>query len=150
MPEAFDIRKPGKSVENFLKTVFALQQTQERVSTNALADALEITAPSVTDMARRLMDAGAVDYVKYKGVRLTDMGEDIALKMLRRHRLIELYLVQELGYELHEVHEEAEVLEHAVSDQFVSKPLPKSSIIPSSTLTATLSPHPMARLQIGI
>lgn len=107
------------AVEDFLKAVYVLQQRDERASTNALREALNITAPSVTDMAKRLTDSGLIDYQKYKGVRLTEDGERVALQILRRHRLIELYLVQELGYELHEVHEEAENLEHAVSDQFI-------------------------------
>ena len=109
----------SKSVEDFLKAVYTLQQQSERVSTNTLRDALNITAPSVTDMAQRLVDAGLVDYQKYRGVVLTDAGRDIALKVIRRHRLIELYLMRELGYQLHEVHAEAERLEHAVSDHFV-------------------------------
>lgn len=109
----------SKSVEDFLKAVFAMQQQTERVSTNSLRDALNITAPSVTDMAQRLVAAGLVDYQKYRGVVLTEAGREIALKVIRRHRLIELYLVQELGYELREVHAEAERLEHAVSDHFV-------------------------------
>lgn len=108
-----------KAVEDFLKAVYVLQQRDERASTNALREALRITAPSVTDMAKRLTDSGLIDYQKYKGVRLTDKGERVALQVLRRHRLIELYLVQELGYELHEVHEEAENLEHVVSDRFI-------------------------------
>lgn len=90
-----------------------------RVSTNALAETLGIKAPSVTDMARRMVDAGLVDYRKYHGVVLTDEGRTIALQVIRRHRLIELFLVQELGYDLHEVHDEAENLEHAVSDRFI-------------------------------
>ena len=109
----------SKSVEDFLKAVYALQQQSERVSTNTLRDALNITAPSVTDMAQRLVAAGLVDYQKYRGVVLTDTGREIALKVIRRHRLIELYLMRELGYQLHEVHAEAERLEHAVSDHFV-------------------------------
>ncbi len=109
----------SKSVEDFLKAVYSLQQESERVSTNTLRDALNITAPSVTDMAQRLVAAGLVDYQKYRGVVLTDAGREIALRVIRRHRLIELYLMRELGYQLHEVHAEAERLEHAVSDQFV-------------------------------
>jgi DtxR family Mn-dependent transcriptional regulator len=96
-----------------------LQQQMERVSTNALADALNILPPSVTDMARRMAKAGLVDYRKYYGVVLTEEGERVALQVIRRHRLIELYLVRELGYGLHEVHTEADRLEHAVSDYFV-------------------------------
>ncbi len=109
----------SQSVEDFLKAIYTLQRDRDRVSTNALADVLNITAPAVTDMAQRLVDEGTVDYLKYRGVRLTDDGEQVALKMLRRHRLIELYLVQDLGYQLHEVHDEAEALEHTVSDRFV-------------------------------
>jgi DtxR family Mn-dependent transcriptional regulator len=109
----------SESVQNFLKSIYALQQGEERVSTNAMAGLLNISAPSVTDMAQRLEEAGLVDYQKYRGVMLTAAGEEAALKILRRHRLIELYLVEELGYELHEVHAEAEQLEHAVSDRFI-------------------------------
>ena len=109
----------SQSKEDFLKAVYVLQQSVERVSTNALADALNIAAPSVTDMARRMEVDGMVEYKKYRGVRLTQKGERHALHVLRRHRLLELYLVNELGYELHEVHKEAEDLEHAVSDYFV-------------------------------
>lgn len=118
MPELSDLTQ-SKSVQNFLKAIYSLQQPVERVSTNALAEALDISAPSVTDMAQRLVAAGLVDYEKYRGVRLTDEGEKLALKIIRRHRLIEMYLVAELGYALHEVHAEAENLEHAVSDHFI-------------------------------
>ena len=109
----------SQSVEDFLKAVYRLQRESDRVSTSALAVALDISAPAVTDMAQRLMEDGRVDYLKYRGVRLTAEGERVALKMLRRHRLIEAYLVQDLGYQLHEVHDEAEALEHTVSDRFV-------------------------------
>ncbi|MEM6281857.1 MAG: metal-dependent transcriptional regulator [Chloroflexota bacterium] len=109
----------SRSAEDFIKAVYVLQQNSDRVSTNALAEALDVKAPSVTDMARRLEGNGLLDYQKYRGVRLSDSGQEIALKLLRRHRLIELYLMTELGYELHEVHDEAEVLEHNVSDRFI-------------------------------
>src|SRR5690606_30644004 len=109
----------SESVQNFLKSIYALQQGGKRVSTNEMAELLGVQAPSVTDMAQRLEAAGLVDYQKYRGVVLTPAGEEEALKILRRHRLIELYLVEELGYELHEVHAEAERLEHAVSDRFI-------------------------------
>lgn len=123
-------KETSASVENFVKAIYTLQQElgQQgtvaedgivRVSTNALKEALAISAPSVTDMAQRLMESGLVDYRKYQGVGLTEVGTTLALKLIRRHRLIELYLVQELAYELHEVHDEAEELEHAVSDRFI-------------------------------
>jgi len=109
----------SKSVQDFLKAVYSLQQQTPRVSTNALAEGLNVQAPSITDMAQRLVAAGLVDYERYKGVRLTTSGEALALKIIRRHRLIELYLMEELGYALQDVHEEAENLEHAVSDRFI-------------------------------
>lgn len=112
-------RKATRSIEDFVKAVYVLQQDAHRVSTNRLKDALGISAPSVTDMAQRLVDQELVDYRKYRGVRLTHTGETMALNIIRRHRLIELYLMRELGYELHEVHDEAENLEHAVSERFI-------------------------------
>lgn len=115
-----DTQSHSRSVEDFVKTVYRLQQSHVRVSTNQLSHELEISAPSVTDMARRMVAAGLVDYRKYQGVVLTDEGEALALRVLRRHRLIELYLLSELGYSLGEVHREAERLEHAVSDRFVA------------------------------
>jgi DtxR family Mn-dependent transcriptional regulator len=118
MAEKTDLRQ-SRSVQDFLKAVYGLQQIHERVSTNALAEGLEVQAPSITDMAQRLVAAGLVDYERYKGVRLTASGEALALKIIRRHRLIELYLVEELGYALQDVHDEAEHLEHAVSDRFI-------------------------------
>lgn len=115
------IQSPAsESVENFLKAVYTLQQVSERVSTNALAEHLGVKAPSVTDMARRMVEAEMIDYQRYYGVRLTQRGEMAALAVIRRHRLIELYLLRELDYPLHEVHAEAERLEHAVSEQFIS------------------------------
>lgn len=123
--------KTSRAVENFLKAVYVLQQQADRessvadlsdegrVSTNALAEALMISAPSVTDMARRMVDANLVNYQKYYGVRLTEEGSAIALRVIRRHRLIETYLAEELGYDLYEVHDEAEELEHVVSDRFI-------------------------------
>lgn len=150
----------SQSVQDFLKAVYTLQQKMERVSTNALAEMLSISAPSVTDMAHRLMIAGLVNYEKYHGVRLTEAGERAALLVIRRHRLIELYLVTDLGYALHEVHAEAEQLEHAVSDRFVAAIAdkldhptldPQGEVIP--TLDGTLLPrelHTLTELPHGI
>ena len=118
MPEKSDITQ-SESVQNFLKAVYSLQANSDRVSTNALAEVLNVAAPSITDMAQRLVAADLIDYQKYQGVRLTTTGEALALKIIRRHRMIELYLVRQLGYALQDVHAEAENLEHAVSDQFI-------------------------------
>jgi DtxR family Mn-dependent transcriptional regulator len=119
MPRPVSSRSASRSKEDFVKAVYRLQQDEDRVSTNTLKEALSISAPSVTDMAQRLMDDGLLDYRRYRGVRLTPAGETLALNIIRRHRLIELYLVQELNYALYEVHDEAENLEHAVSDRFI-------------------------------
>lgn len=108
-----------KAVYRIQRRAYNAGEEESRVSTNALAEALNILPPSVTEMARRMAEAGLVDYRRYYGVRLTPEGERVALKVIRRHRLIELYLVEQLGYALHEVHDEAENLEHAVSDRFV-------------------------------
>lgn len=118
MPEKPDLTQ-SESVQNFLKAVYSLQRGDAPVSTNALAEMLNVKAPSITDMAQRLVAGGLVDYTKYQGVMLTTAGEALALKIIRRHRLIELYLVKELSYQLQEVHDEAENLEHAVSDRFI-------------------------------
>lgn len=124
MPNQGTGNNNSRSVEDFIKAVYVLQQALaddgERVSTNALKEALNITAPSVTDMARRLVESDLIDYTKYHGVRLTSSGERMALSILRRHRLIELYLVQELHYELAHVHDEADNLEHVVSERFIA------------------------------
>ena len=109
----------SESVQNFLKSLLTLQQGSDLVSTGAMADILQISAPSVSDMTQRLQEAGLVTWHKWHGFRLTASGEAEALMILRRHRLIELYLVEELGYELPEVHAEAERLEHAVSERFI-------------------------------
>lgn len=109
----------SRSVQDFLKGVYTLQERMERVSTNAMAALLSISAPSVTDMAQRLLAAGLVHYEKYHGISLTEKGAQEALLIIRRHRLIEMYLVNHLGYALNEVHDEAERMEHAVSDRFM-------------------------------
>lgn len=119
MTDSPAMTSPSKSVEDFLKAVYTLQKGEERVSTNSIAEALAVKAPSVTDMAQRMMENGYVDYQKYHGVLLTAEGRNIALRIIRRHRLVELYLVKELGYALREVHAEAEQLEHVISERFV-------------------------------
>lgn len=119
--------QPSESAEDFLKALYSLQLKAgamtstdgARVATNALAQALEVSPSSITDMARRMVEAGMVDYQRYYGMRLTETGYAVALRVIRRHRLIELYLVEQLEYSLHEVHDEAENLEHVVSDRFV-------------------------------
>jgi len=111
-----------EAVEDLLKAVYTLQQETDPVPTTVLAKALDISAPSVTDMVKRLADpknhAPLLDHRPYYGVRLTPLGEKIALEVIRHHRLLELYLSQALGYSWDEVHEEADRLEHVISEQF--------------------------------
>lgn len=108
--------KRTESIEDFLKIVYQLQQKEERVRTSSIAEALNITAPSAHDFISRCQDANLLDYVSHKGVRLTEAGERIALEVLRHHRLLELYLVEALDYSWDEVHEEADRLEHHISE----------------------------------
>jgi len=111
----------SEAIEDFLKAVYLLQQEHERVQTSQLADALAITAPSTTEMAKKLARAKLVSHEPYRGIRLTPAGERVALEIVRHHRLIELFLVKTLGYSWDEVHEEAERLEHAMSDRLTER-----------------------------
>ena len=111
----------SRSVEDYLKAIFGLSSGGSPASTSAIADALDVQPASVTGMAKRLAEAGLVEHVPYRGVRLTDAGERAALKVLRRHRVIETYLCELLEYEWGDVHAEAERLEHAASDELVER-----------------------------
>ncbi|GAB3769779.1 metal-dependent transcriptional regulator [Spirosoma horti] len=108
--------------ENYLKTIYYLANRQQgEVSTNALAEMTATKAASVTDMLRKLADKQLIHYKKYQGVRLTEEGERIALQVIRRHRLWEVFLVQKLGFGWDEVHEIAEELEHIRSEELVTR-----------------------------
>lgn len=108
--------------ENYLKTIYALALRQAgEVSTNALAEMTATKAASVTDMLRKLADKQLIHYRKYQGVRLTEEGERLALKIIRRHRLWEVFLVQKLGFGWDEVHDMAEELEHVRSDELIER-----------------------------
>jgi DtxR family transcriptional regulator, Mn-dependent transcriptional regulator len=102
-------------IEDYLKSIYQLQTRYGRVPTTALAERLDITAASVTGMVRKLAGLGLVDHEPYRGVRLTADGEDIALQIVRAHRLWELYLVKALQVPWDQAHVEAERLEHALS-----------------------------------
>jgi DtxR family Mn-dependent transcriptional regulator len=110
-----------RSVEDYLKAIYQLASAGRTVGTSEIAQRLELSAPSVSAMVKRLGEQRLVEHVPYKGVVLTDEGRRIALRMVRRHRLIEAYLVGRLGYTWDTVHEEAERLEHAVSDALVER-----------------------------
>jgi DtxR family transcriptional regulator, Mn-dependent transcriptional regulator len=108
-------------VEDYLKAIYDIERGGDAAATNDIAHRLAIAPASVSGMVRRLADAGLLAYERYKGVRLTDDGRRAALRTLRRHRVIEAYLAQALGYEWDRVHEEAERLEHAASDELVDR-----------------------------
>lgn len=108
-------------VEDYLKAIYGIEQGGGAAATNDIAAKLAIAAASVSGMVRRLADQGLVSYERYRGVRLTDLGRRAALRTIRRHRVIETYLAQALGYPWDRVHEEAERLEHAVSDELVDR-----------------------------
>jgi DtxR family Mn-dependent transcriptional regulator len=106
--------------DDYLKTVYAHTEWQDSpITPSQLAAALGIAPSSVTEMVKKLSAAGFVSHQPYGAVRLTDAGLERALGMVRRHRLIETWLVQEFGYAWHEVHDEAEVLEHTISDRLL-------------------------------
>ena len=108
--------------ENYLKVIHRLSEaTSEDISTNAVAELMQTKAASVTDMLRKLADKGWVNYQKYQGVRLSVEGEKIALSIVRKHRLWEVFLVDKMGFNWDEVHEIAEQLEHIESDQLINK-----------------------------
>jgi DtxR family Mn-dependent transcriptional regulator len=110
----------SESIENYLKTIYELAPEGGSSSTNDIAARLSVAPASVTGMLKRLatMEPPLVDYHKHHGVQLTEEGRRVSLQIIRRHRLIELFLVKILGYSWDEVHEEAERLEHAVSERF--------------------------------
>lgn len=110
-----------RSVEDYLKTIYHLSLKGAPAATNDIAHALELSPPSVSGMVKRLAEQGLLQHAPYKGVELTGAGRRLALRMVRRHRVIETYLVEFLGYDWDTVHEEAERLEHAVSDSLIER-----------------------------
>jgi DtxR family Mn-dependent transcriptional regulator len=110
-----------RSVEDYLKAIYQLSPEGRAASTSEIAQLLALSAPSVTGMVKRLSEHGLLEHVPYRGVQLTDEGRRAALRMVRRHRLIEAYLVEFLGYSWDTVHAEAERLEHAVSDTMIER-----------------------------
>ena len=105
-----------QAVEDYLKTIYELQGQQEKVSTTALAERLNVAPASVTGMIKKLAELKLVAHKPYKGVTLTKAGEKIALEVIRHHRLVESYLAEALGVPWDQVHEEAEKWEHVLSE----------------------------------
>jgi len=106
-------------MEDYLKAIYELQrESDDPVATSRIAELLDVTAPTATSMMEKLEDRELVEREKYKGVRLTPEGETVALEVVRHHRLLETYLTEELGYDWAEVHDEADRLEHHISETF--------------------------------
>jgi DtxR family transcriptional regulator, Mn-dependent transcriptional regulator len=112
--------RPSSSVGDYLKAIWELSR-EDTASTKAVADRLSVSLASVSNMFTRLQEMGLADYERYQGASLTEAGRGEALRLLRRHRLIETFLLRCLGYSWEDVHEEAESLEHSVSDGFTER-----------------------------
>ncbi|MFC8408762.1 metal-dependent transcriptional regulator [Arthrobacter sp. NPDC057259] len=113
---------PSSSIEDYVKVIYTFTEWQDKpITSTQLAQRLGVANSSVSERVRKLKEQGLVDHKPYGAVTLTADGERLALSMVRRHRLIETFLVQELGYRWDEVHDEAETLEHAVSDTFIDR-----------------------------
>jgi len=103
--------------QEYLKHIFRLQQASSPVSTTALAEALKVAPSTVTDMLKKLALSDYINYTPYHGITLTPAGEKIAIKAIRRHRIVERFLTDMLGFEWHEAHEEALPFENYISDE---------------------------------
>lgn len=110
-----------EAVEDYLKAIFLVEADQGEATTLLLAERLEVSAPSVTGMLKKLAELKLVKHAPYHGVVLTTAGRKIALEIIRHHRLLELYLAEALGYSWDKVHAEAEKLEHHISEEFEDK-----------------------------
>ncbi|MBK5219328.1 MAG: metal-dependent transcriptional regulator [Thermoleophilia bacterium] len=112
-------RSPStEAIEDYAKAIYAISHEREGLVLNGeVAQRLGVTPATATSMLKRLADLGLVDYRPYKGVNLTPAGERVALEVIRHHRLIEAYLAEALGMDSDRVHEEAEVLEHYISEE---------------------------------
>lgn len=155
------------STQDYLKHIYELTQGGESASTNALSELLHVKPASVTNMIQKLASAkpALVEYQKHQGVTLTKQGKKAALEVIRHHRLLEAWLVQTLGYSWDEVHQEAERLEHVISEDFerriasaMGHPMrdPHGELIPTADLTmppdastplSALRPNQVAKIQ---
>src|SRR5271167_3392216 len=134
------------AVQDYAKAVYALEaRGGSAVSTNDLAERLGVTPASVSGMVRKLTEVGIVEHEPYRGVRLTDHGRRVALEVLRHHRLLELFLADELGMPWDRVHAEAEVLEHVLSEEL-------EELIAARLGDPTVDPHgdPIPTVEFGI
>jgi len=111
----------SRSVEDYLKAVYQITEREPDAATSDIAERLGVAPASVTGMIKRLAESGLLEHEPYRGARLTERGRQAALAVMRRHRIIESYLINKLAYDWSSVHEEAERLEHAVSDELIER-----------------------------
>jgi DtxR family Mn-dependent transcriptional regulator len=118
-----NLAMPTSTVEDYLKCIYREEQRSagQLVSTGQIATAMPVSPGTVTAMMKTLTDAGLVSYAPYMGVRLTEAGRKLATHVLRRHRLVELFLVEVMKMDWSEVHQDAEILEHAVSERMIER-----------------------------
>lgn len=154
----------SEAQEDYLKHLLLLEtEGQAPVPTQALSERLGVKPPSVTEMLKKLSALGLVEHAPYRGARLTEAGRRIALEVLRHHRLLEAYLHQALGYGWEEVHQEAERLEHVISEAFEEKiaellghppfdphgdPIPTKDLALPQTLALPLSKAPLGEVRV--
>jgi DtxR family Mn-dependent transcriptional regulator len=111
----------SRSVEDYLKAIYQLTEREPDAATSDIAQRLGVAPASVTGMVKRMTESGLLEHEPYRGARLTAQGRQAALAVVRRHRIIEAYLINTLGYDWANVHDEAERLEHAVSDELIER-----------------------------
>jgi DtxR family transcriptional regulator, Mn-dependent transcriptional regulator len=156
----------SQAIEDYLKVIYELTAQSERATTNQIAEAMKVTPASASEMVKRLAETKPplVDYQKHHGVVLTPAGERVALEILRHHRLLEMFLYQILGYHWDEVHDEADRLEHVISEEFEERiaqalgnpirdphgdPIPSRDLylpVEQATLLAELQPGAQAQV----
>jgi DtxR family Mn-dependent transcriptional regulator len=158
MAERLSTQPPSSSVGDYLKAIWEISGS-EAASTKDVAGRLSVSSASVTNMFSRLQEMGLVEYERYRGASLTGTGLAETLRLVRRHRLIETFLTVHLEYSWQDVHEEAERLEHAVSDEFTERLAdllghpardPHGDLIPAADGTLILeSSKPLSEAQVG-
>lgn len=152
----------SSTMEDYLKTIYYLQteSDNERIRTSQVADYLDLTQPTVSSMLETLEEQGLIDRKKYHGVHLTEQGERVALEVIRHHRLLEAYLTTELDYDWADVHEEADRLEHHISEELERRLVdalgnpeidPHGAPIPTADLDLPNAPtgSPIAGFDVG-
>jgi DtxR family Mn-dependent transcriptional regulator len=150
--------KLSESQEDYLKHIFLLGERYDTITTQLIADHLKIKPASVTGMIKKLADLHLLEHKPYYGVTLTEAGTRVAVEVLRHHRLLELYLSEVLGYSWDEIHDEAEKLEHHISEKFearIAEKLghpthdPHGDPIPNADLTFPEGPNLISALKLS-